>query len=334
MPLKLWERYSRREVHDIFDPFSNFVPQRGTWGLQGIVKIPERSNDFVFFVTIGHKEGNFKFREGIDENGILTWQSQPKQKLTDHKIKQFINHDHLVNNIYLFLRSNKINPETKKSEPYTYLGRLGYIKHDPNQEQPVHFTWQLLDWDLEEMKTHTNIEIIPAAITSKENHLQENSLTVTDKPNNSPKKNNLPLSNASIVDFAEENEKKQELGLKGELLVFQTEVNFLNINKREDLAQKVFHTSKEEGDGAGYDILSWTLDGQKKYIEVKTTRGGIKTPYYMSANEIKYTQDNASKYYLYRLYEYCDKNNNAKAYIIHGDISKICSLTPTQYKII
>ena len=35
----------------------------------------------------------------------------------------------------------------------------------------------------------------------------------------------------------------------------------------------VVHVAKVEGDGAGYDIKSYTSDGEQKFIEVKTTRG-------------------------------------------------------------
>ena len=40
--LELWLSYTRKEVHDIFSPDTPFTPQRGTWGLHGIVAIPER----------------------------------------------------------------------------------------------------------------------------------------------------------------------------------------------------------------------------------------------------------------------------------------------------
>jgi hypothetical protein len=46
--LILYEDYSREEVHDIFDPESTFTPQAGTWGLQGIVELPNRAGDYVF----------------------------------------------------------------------------------------------------------------------------------------------------------------------------------------------------------------------------------------------------------------------------------------------
>ncbi len=54
--LRLWEAYDRREVHDIFSPNTTFVPQAGTWGLQGIVRVPDHLGDYVFFVTFGQSK--------------------------------------------------------------------------------------------------------------------------------------------------------------------------------------------------------------------------------------------------------------------------------------
>jgi hypothetical protein len=46
-----YEDYTRAEVHDLFSPHGAFTPQAGTWRLQGIVAIPDRPGDYVFFVT-------------------------------------------------------------------------------------------------------------------------------------------------------------------------------------------------------------------------------------------------------------------------------------------
>ena len=36
------------------------------------------------------------------------------------------------------------------SENYTYLGKLKYITHDIDRKKPIHFQWQILDWDIPE----------------------------------------------------------------------------------------------------------------------------------------------------------------------------------------
>ncbi|WP_447403034.1 hypothetical protein ACE1MS_23525 (plasmid) [Lysinibacillus sp. fkY74-1] len=68
---------------------TSFTIGDGNWGLHGLVKIPKREQDYVFFVTFGQKQLGHNFDESITEDGILTWQSQPKQTLNNKFIKQF-----------------------------------------------------------------------------------------------------------------------------------------------------------------------------------------------------------------------------------------------------
>jgi hypothetical protein len=49
----------------------------------------------VFFVTYGTSQGAHDFVEDINEEGVLTWQSQPRQRLDTPRIQQFISHDDL-----------------------------------------------------------------------------------------------------------------------------------------------------------------------------------------------------------------------------------------------
>jgi hypothetical protein len=77
--LVLYEEFSRQEVHGIFAPDTEFTPQAGTWGLHGNLPIPHRPGGYVFFVTFGQSQGEHAFDEGITEDGILSWQSQPQQ---------------------------------------------------------------------------------------------------------------------------------------------------------------------------------------------------------------------------------------------------------------
>jgi hypothetical protein len=45
--LVLYDHYSREDVHAIFSPDTVFTPQAGTWGLQGVVPIPDRPGDYA-----------------------------------------------------------------------------------------------------------------------------------------------------------------------------------------------------------------------------------------------------------------------------------------------
>ncbi|MGA2977937.1 MAG: DUF3427 domain-containing protein, partial [Spirochaetia bacterium] len=95
--LTLYSEYSRQDVHDIFSPDTRFTPGAGTWGLHGIVEIPDNPGDFVFFVTFGQQQAGHTFDEWITEEGVISWQSQPGQSFLDRRIQQFIHHDDYKN---------------------------------------------------------------------------------------------------------------------------------------------------------------------------------------------------------------------------------------------
>jgi hypothetical protein len=211
--LELWEDYTREQVHAIFAPGSRFTPQAGIWGLQGIVQVPGRPGDFVFFVTFGKREGAHTFDEWITEDGALSWQSQPKQTLRDSQIKQLVGHDELRNSIYLFLR-------TRDGLPYTFMGRLSYITHDHDRERPVHFQWQLLDWQSQEgLVERIGLKLVKvSAPQGEENKQPEPGIQeVTQPPSRHPR------TGTSTPDFRPKKgsvaaNAAQRLGLWGALL--------------------------------------------------------------------------------------------------------------------
>jgi hypothetical protein len=96
---------------------------------------------------------------------------------------------------------------------------------------------------------------------------------------------------------------------------------------------RVQHTSKVEGDGAGYDIKSFTAQGEVKYIEVKTTRSGPGRTFFMSQNEVAFSRLHPHDFYIYRVYGYDEANQGAKFYIVQGDVESAFELTPTEYRV-
>jgi hypothetical protein len=86
-------------------------------------------------------------------------------------------------------------------------------------------------------------------------------------------------------DPAARDARNRKLGKSGEERVFFSERTRLKVEGREDLAKKVRWVSEEDGDGAGYDILSYTAAGAKRLLEIKTTVGSQTTPFYLSENE-------------------------------------------------
>jgi hypothetical protein len=328
--LKLYEDYSREEVHDIFAPDVRFTPQAGTWGLQGIVAIPDRPGDYVFFVTLGQRQGEHVFDEGITEDGVLSWQSQPQQDLHDRRIREFIEHDELKNSIYLFFR-------TKSRAAYTYLGRLKYLSHDTERQNPVYFQWQLLDWPIpSETVDRMRLTLQPSigenrgTVRTAENRLQE---TPPPSPR-TERKSTSTFRARKTPDHSALELRNRELGLKGERLVVEYEKQSLRAGGSPELAEVVRHISLVEGDGAGFDIESFTPAGEVKYIEVKTTRGLAENPFYMSANEVEFARQHPANYYLYRVYRYDEDRDSGMLYIQAGNVEENFSLTPTQYRVV
>ena len=101
---------------------------------------------------------------------------------------------------------------------------------------------------------------------------------------------------------------------------------------RQDLASKVVHVSKTEGDSAGYDVRSFTAVGSVRYIEVKTTRGPADTRFFMSANEVEFSKKNGNSYALYRLFNF-GKSKTADAYVLEGDVTARLTLRATQFRV-
>ena len=72
----------------------------------------------------------------------------------------------------------------------------------------------------------------------------------------------------------------------------------------EDLAAQVRWTSQEDGDGAGYDIASFTPEGRPRLVEVKTTNGWERSAFHISRNELAVANDNRETWRLVRVWNF------------------------------
>jgi hypothetical protein len=108
--------YDRQAVAAALERTYNFKPRVGSWGISGIVRFGSGPN-YVLFVSFGQKQANHEFDEAVYTNGIVRWQSQPRQKLCDPVIRSLITHDHLRHDILLFLK-------TSRGKPYVFMGFL------------------------------------------------------------------------------------------------------------------------------------------------------------------------------------------------------------------
>ncbi len=73
---------------------------------------------------------------------------------------------------------------------------------------------------------------------------------------------------------------------------------------RQDLSRKVRWISDEEGDSAGYDVLSFAPSGQERLREVKMTNGSARTPFFLSRNELEVSKQRYENWLIYRLHSF------------------------------
>jgi hypothetical protein len=115
----------------------------------------------------------------------------------------------------------------------------------------------------------------------------------------------IPRSLQRLVrkyDPVERDARNRKLGKAGEAFVFELEQRRLHAANRADLARKMRWVADEDGDGAGYDVLSFDPGGSERLLEVKTTNGSARTPFFLSRNECAVAAERPQEWRLYRVH--------------------------------
>lgn len=84
---------------------------------------------------------------------------------------------------------------------------------------------------------------------------------------------------------------------------------------------------------AGFDTLSFTLDGKQRFIEVKSTAGNCEDGFYMSAREIeflKFCRQNQYLYELHRVYQIGSPGGPKVRIYTADELGEFC-FTPDTY---
>lgn len=163
--------------------------------------------------------------------------------------------------------------------------------------------------------------------------MQEESSLFVDAP---PIMTALPVETPSSLDRlirkfdpAARDARNRKLGRDGESLVFASEKSRLKSAGRSDLAAKVRWVSEEEGDGAGFDILSFSNEGRERCLEVKTTIGHQTTPFFLSENELVVSTQRKDSYRILRIWDFA---RSPKAFEISPPLESQLILRPTNYR--
>lgn len=130
-------------------------------------------------------------------------------------------------------------------------------------------------------------------------------------------------------NYLEQEARNHSLGRAGEELVLEFEQKRLWEAGAKSLAKRIEHVSQTKGDGDGFDVLSFERDGTERLVEVKTTRFGAMTPFYVTTNELHVSDSRRSEYFVYRLFKFGD---NPRLFLLPGSLRANCTLEPVQFR--
>lgn len=132
------------------------------------------------------------------------------------------------------------------------------------------------------------------------------------------------------IDHVEKQNRNQEIGRLGEIIVMSEEIKKLKQLGRDDLAKKVKQVSLKD-DSLGFDILSFNEEGKEIHIEVKATVSNPdKVDFYISDNEFQVAQKDDS-YAIYLIYNVDTKY--PKIHILDKTVLNPQNMTPVNYKV-
>lgn len=136
-------------------------------------------------------------------------------------------------------------------------------------------------------------------------------------------------------NYVELEARNSALGFSGELSVLEFEERRLRSLGAKKLANRIEHVSVTRGDGLGYDIHSFEVDGRDKLIEVKTTTGSSAVPFFVSRNELEVSRDLSDFYCLSRVFDYPLQNprrRKVQVYELIGSLDDTCVLEADTFK--
>ncbi|WP_225874960.1 protein NO VEIN domain-containing protein [Vibrio atypicus] len=225
-----------------------------------------------------------------------------------------------------------------KSQPFIYVGELRYVKHSypiDSKDIPVEVIFEVSEHKESASEALSSLyEWAPGIdLDYKPINVLGTVLTETSAPSPSRRSTNDKgkSKRTGKTNWAERDERNRNLGLAGEKLVIQSEIQKLIDLGRSDLADKVEHVAKDN-DYAGYDVLSFDEQGNEKYIEVKTTKQSKGTAFFISRNEVEVSVEKGDQYWLYRVYNLDESTGVANFYSLQGPVDQKFELKSENFK--
>jgi hypothetical protein len=141
--------------------------------------------------------------------------------------------------------------------------------------------------------------------------------------------NSIPQRRARKPNYLEIEARNRSLGRAGEELVVRFEQERLWRSGQKKLSDRVEHVSSTQGDGLGFDVLSFEEDGRERWIEVKTTQFGAMTPFFASRLEVDVSVEYSRQFQLYRLFQF---KATPRMFTLPGSLTESCKLQPQVFK--
>lgn len=130
-------------------------------------------------------------------------------------------------------------------------------------------------------------------------------------------------------DYAARDEANRKLGRSGEQWVIEFEQQRLADMGSPELFQRLDWVSDTQGDGAGFDILSFDDETHHRFIEVKTTNSSLASSFLVSHNELEFSKEVGEQFYLYRVFQFRD---GPRLFTLNGDLSQHVHLKPMDFR--
>jgi hypothetical protein len=123
--------------------------------------------------------------------------------------------------------------------------------------------------------------------------------------------------------------RNRALGKAGEEFVVAFEQRQLADCGRSDLVAKVRWVSAVDGDGAGYDVHSFDPSGHDRLLEVKTTNGSARTPFFVTRNERSLAEERPAEWRIYRVHLF---SQTPRIFVIAPPLESSIHLRPETWR--
>lgn len=135
------------------------------------------------------------------------------------------------------------------------------------------------------------------------------------------------------TDYIELQKFLIKIGELGEKFVYEKECS--RLGNQESTYVDMIDVTPANNPANGFDILSYTKEGEKIYIEVKATVDCDNTPFFMSEHELSFAKKILSSggiYQIHRVYNIMNDDENQIGYEVYDSLDKL-EFTELSYKV-